>query len=320
MSELNSKARALLDATQFADEPSAADSERIHAAIAARIAVGVSAGAVALLITEATAASTVAAPAANGIVSSAVAAGTAAAPAAQAIVASSAVVAAPAVVGSGAAALGITSSAALAAKVGAWAVAVGLTGAAMGLTARQVVASRSPVPAVHQASPTASAKSGAPAALTRSATRADSDLSLSTTPSDPQPTPSVGTAPPVRVPGAGPGAPLTPGTAGAHTEEPSPSGYAPTLDAELALIRRAHTLLIEGHADEALVALDEHALRFPAGVLAEDRAAQRVLALCALGRFEAAHEEGQQFVSNHPLSPHVAAIRSSCAFVASREN
>ena len=58
MSGLNSRAQALVDAIQFADEPSAADYDRIHDAIVARIAVGVIAGTALAVGTEA-AASTV---------------------------------------------------------------------------------------------------------------------------------------------------------------------------------------------------------------------------------------------------------------------
>jgi outer membrane protein assembly factor BamD (BamD/ComL family) len=89
-----------------------------------------------------------------------------------------------------------------------------------------------------------------------------------------------------------------------------------TLEVELALMRRAHAALNDGNAEEALAALDEHARNFPSGVLAEDRAAQRVLALCALGRADLAREEGERFTADYSRSPHVAVVRGSCAFSA----
>jgi hypothetical protein len=313
MNELNSKARALVDATQFADEPSAADCERIHAAISARIAVGVAVGTVAILGTEGAAASVIATPAANAVVGGAMAgASVVAVPTLQGIVT------AGGTAGPGAAALGITSGSAIAAKVGVWVFAIGLTSGAVGLVADHVIHSRSP--AIEATASSAAPYLGTQADGTTSPARRGPDPSptpraVSSPPNDPQSAPRVQTAPSARGPGARAAAPAVGlGPAGAQVEEPSVS--TPMLDAELALVRRAHTALIEGHAEEALAALDEHASRFPDGVLAEDRAAQRIFALCALGRSGAAQEEGRRFVSSHPQSPHVAAIRGSCAFVA----
>jgi hypothetical protein len=98
------------------------------------------------------------------------------------------------------------------------------------------------------------------------------------------------------------------------------SAEASSLDAELTLIRKARSLLLEGHADEALGALDEHASRFPRGILAEERGAQRIVALCALGRTEAAVEEGRRFVAEHPRSSYGPNVQSSCAFAAAHKN
>jgi hypothetical protein len=341
MSGLSSKAQALVDAMQFADEPSAADFDRIHAAIAARIAVGAAVGAVVLLCADA-AASTVAAPVGNGVVGGAMS-GVAVVPSAQAVavaVVPSAQAVAVAVAGAGAGAVvapaasgagvwGITSTAAIAAKVAAWVVAVGLTTGAVGITAKHMVdsrpSSRTPSPSVVESlSPNAARDDVRPSAgMATSAIRAGS-----TPPMEPrvlptpQSLPDVELARPVHEPSvrATEVPAIPPRPAAAHVEESEPPGYTPALDAELALIRRARTALNDGRAEEALAALDEHARRFPKGVLAEDRAAQRVLALCALARLDAAREEGLRFVSSHPRSPHVAAIRSSCAFVAAQGN
>jgi hypothetical protein len=325
MSGLSSKARALVDATQFVDEPSAADFDRVHAAIAARIAMGAAAGAVVLLSAEA--ASAIAAPVTNGVAGSAVSAASAAsvAPSAQAIAAATSVVtgAAPAA-GGGAAALGITSTATIAAKVAAWVVAVALTGGAVGITAKHVVGSGSSLPV--EASLTNVARSpGAPVGLSTAPLRTGSGSVFERRPPTPlsgawQPAASAYAPHPAREVRARAEAPTTaPDVTGARAEEPAPSNGAATLDAELALVRRARAALNDGRPEEALAALDEHASRFPSGVLAEDRSAQRVLALCALARPDAAREEGQRFFLDYPRSPHVAAIRSSCAFAAEQK-
>jgi hypothetical protein len=315
----------LVDATQFVDEPSAADFDRVHAAIAARIAIGTVAGAVVLL--SADAASALAAPVANGVANGAVAAASAAsvAPSAQAIAAATSVVAATAPAGGGgAAALGIASTATIAAKVTAWVVAVALTGGAVGITAKHVVGSGSRSPAVVEASLLNAARSaGAPVGLPIAAIRAGSGSVSERRAPTPlsgasQPAASAYAPRPAREVRAHAEAPTTASdVTGARAEEAAPSNGAATLDAELALVRRARAALNDGRPEEALAALDEHASRFPSGVLAEDRAAQRVLALCALGRPDAAREEGQRFFLDYPRSPHVAAIRSSCAFAAS---
>jgi hypothetical protein len=321
MSGLSAKARALVDAAQFVDEPSAADFDRVRAAITARIAIGTAAGAVVLL--SADAASALAAPVANGVANGAVAAASAAsvAPSAQAIVAATSVVAgaAPAA-GGGAVALGITSTATIAAKVTAWVVAVALTGGAVGLTAKHVVGSGSPSPAVQANLPNAARGEGASVGLPTAAIRTGSaSVSERRAPALPsgasQPAASVYAPHPAREIRVHAEAPTTASDVSAGVrEDPAPSNIAATLDAELALIRRARAALNDGRPEEALAALDEHASRFPSGVLAEDRAAQRILALCALARPDAAREEGQRFFLDYPRSPHVAAIRGSCAF------
>lgn len=312
MSRLSSKARALLDEMQFVDEPSKADFDRVHAAIGARIAIGAAAGAVVLL--SADAASAIAAPVANGVANGAVSAASAASVAAGA---------AP-VAGGGTAALGITSTATIAGKMAAWAVAVALTGGAVGIAAKHVVGSRPLSPEVVETSlPNVARNGGAPVGLPIAPNRTGSEpvsaRRAPTPPASASPPAASASAPhPAREVRPRADAPTTaPDVTGAHAEEPAPSNGTATLDAELALVRRARAALNDGRPKEALAALDEHASRFPNGVLAEDRAAQRVLALCALARTDAAREEAQRFFLDYPRSPHVAAIRSSCAFTAS---
>jgi hypothetical protein len=309
MNELNSKARALVDATQFADEPTAADCERIHAAISARIAVGVAVGTVAVVSAETAAASTVAVPAAKGVVAAGGAAG--------------AIAPALGGAGGGGAAMGVTSGSALAAKVALWVLGIALTGGGVGLLANHELRSQSPLPVAEATSTSSAPHSGVRTEGTASPVLEHSDPSptprvVPPEPGDPPSTPHAQTIPSdsKRSPGTRAAAP---DPAVAEPKEPLSSTRStpstPQLDAELALLRSAHAALVEGHAEEALAALDEHASRFPDGMLAEDRAAQRILALCALGRSDAARDEGLRFVAHHPQSPHVGAVRNSCAFV-----
>jgi hypothetical protein len=91
-------------------------------------------------------------------------------------------------------------------------------------------------------------------------------------------------------------------------ERPSP------FDAEIALLRAAHTARRGGDPAGALVILQEHDARFPDGALREDCAAERIYALCALGRGDDARVLAHQFIAARPGSPHAAAVRSSCGF------
>ena len=65
--------------------------------------------------------------------------------------------------------------------------------------------------------------------------------------------------------------------------------------------------------------LDEHARVFPHGALREERSAERVLALCAIGQTNAAHEAAAAFLGQYTDSPLRARVRSSCANVAEKE-
>jgi hypothetical protein len=93
-------------------------------------------------------------------------------------------------------------------------------------------------------------------------------------------------------------------------DRPSP------LDAEIAMIRAAHVARRDGNPAGALALLRDHDARFPTGALSEDSAAERIYALCALGRIDDAHELAVQFITAHPASPHAAAIRASCGLAA----
>jgi hypothetical protein len=122
---------------------------------------------------------------------------------------------------------------------------------------------------------------------------------------------------PIPVPIASPPAPRE------HTPSSMPAspkthatrlGWAPdaTLGAETQVMRRADQALRAGDPAGALALLDEHARAFPDGVLAEERSAERVTTLCALGRLGEARAEAAHFLANHSESPLVKVVRRSC--------
>jgi hypothetical protein len=90
---------------------------------------------------------------------------------------------------------------------------------------------------------------------------------------------------------------------------------APTssVSAEIALLQDAQTALASGNASRALALLDDHARRFPTGALGEERDAERIFALCALGRAGDAHAWAGHFLAAYPRSLYAARIKSSCA-------
>ena len=92
---------------------------------------------------------------------------------------------------------------------------------------------------------------------------------------------------------------------------PSPL-MSTTLDAELRLVRGGATALAAGDASRALSLFDEHARAFPNGLLAEERAAERISALCALGRNDEGRSAATIFLRDRAGSPLAASVRASC--------
>jgi RNA polymerase sigma-70 factor (ECF subfamily) len=84
------------------------------------------------------------------------------------------------------------------------------------------------------------------------------------------------------------------------------------VEAEVLLIGEAHSALQAGDSSRALILLDEHVRRFPAGALGEERDAARIVALCSLGRIAEAHTATERFLWAFPSSPHAARVRGSC--------
>lgn len=118
-------------------------------------------------------------------------------------------------------------------------------------------------------------------------------------PAPPPPAPAVSAAP-------------ARGVASRAVRAPRPVTSAPAVADEVAILTRAYSALGHGDPAKALAELDEHADRFPDGALAEERAAQRVLALCRLGRVEEARADAARFLEKYPASPQAPRVRSSC--------
>jgi hypothetical protein len=103
-----------------------------------------------------------------------------------------------------------------------------------------------------------------------------------------------------------------PPTASAPSAAPSAVASAappPSLDEEAAFLREADGALRSGNAARTLALLDEATRRFPRGSLGPERAAERIFALCALGRVADAQRESAVFLKSHagPLGKRVAA-------------
>jgi hypothetical protein len=86
-----------------------------------------------------------------------------------------------------------------------------------------------------------------------------------------------------------------------------------SLAREVALLSRAGVELHAARPAAALEALDEHERQFPKGVLAQERAAARARALCALGRMQEAQAELERLTRAAPGSPHAARAAQACA-------
>ncbi len=93
--------------------------------------------------------------------------------------------------------------------------------------------------------------------------------------------------------------------------QPEPAGPA-TVAAEAELLRQADGAVKAGQPARALALLDEHAARFPNGILIEEREAERIVVLCALGRTDEARAAASQFLRARPHSPLGRRVRESC--------
>ncbi|MBX3207128.1 MAG: hypothetical protein KF764_18925 [Labilithrix sp.] len=98
--------------------------------------------------------------------------------------------------------------------------------------------------------------------------------------------------------------------------KPTPAPAAPasdTLEREARLLADARQARQEGEGTRALALLDEHARTFPNGWLADDRAAERIVVLCGLGRRADAIREAAVFLEGRPKGPLTRRVETSCA-------
>lgn len=82
---------------------------------------------------------------------------------------------------------------------------------------------------------------------------------------------------------------------------------------ELLLIREATRALRDHRLATARQMLEQHAMRFPAGILMQEREGLTVIALCLEGRLSEARPLRASFLANAPTSPLAARVRSACA-------
>lgn len=88
-----------------------------------------------------------------------------------------------------------------------------------------------------------------------------------------------------------------------------------SIQSEIELIRGAQKHLHRGEAGAALALLAEHARRFPGGVLAQERDASLVSALCQTGDVAGARRQAERFLQRSPQSPFAERVKQSCAKV-----
>jgi hypothetical protein len=91
-------------------------------------------------------------------------------------------------------------------------------------------------------------------------------------------------------------------TARAASSIPAPRASADGLEAERSLLDVARTALVRGDGENALHAAEEHARRFPRGILAEEREAMIIQALRLLRRDDAAEARLGKFRARFPTS------------------
>jgi hypothetical protein len=93
-------------------------------------------------------------------------------------------------------------------------------------------------------------------------------------------------------------------------EVSSESRRASRLAEESAAVVAIRKTLLSGEPNEALRMLDRARLRFPDGVLEQEREALAVRALVESGQKDAARKRGEAFLRAYPRSPHAARLRA----------
>jgi hypothetical protein len=127
--------------------------------------------------------------------------------------------------------------------------------------------------------------------------------------------PSVAPARGSREPRSVPNATLpqveTPLPAPSPTEERTNAPRAPSLVSESRGLAEVQVALSAGNVGYALQLLDQQEKAFPSGSLAQERAAARVIALCAVHRADAELAK-QRFMAAYPGSPLVRRVNAAC--------
>ncbi|WP_438042253.1 hypothetical protein [Sorangium sp. So ce128] len=293
MDELGAGERALLNALRDEDEPTDDDRRRTRAAVWARLGLaGTAATAVAVSAESAGAAGSASAGAAAHAVGPAAASMAASASTAVAQGAAITLLGAPM-------------------KIGLAALVVGLaTGAALyfptpgeapdAQRAQEEAAGAAEAPrAAHAAAPSSAPSDGTPASAEASASSKGDAPEASGAPADPSAAPPAAAA-------ARATASRTPRAAAAAKQG------SEGLDAEIALLRDAQQALQAGQFAQALSKLDEHASRYPRGVLSTEREASRAIALCRSGRAPSGRAIAARLLAKSPGSPLATRVRAAC--------
>lgn len=323
--ELSSDARALIEGARGGDEPTSADRARVRRAVMAAIAAGAGA-------------------ATAGAASSAAAASGTSAATTTTATATTATGAAGAAAGGTAAASGATAGLATSVKLAAALMVAGAVGGTVAVApwepdeastshVAQAVEARTangarPAERLDPSSlaPTPEAAESPEPEPARLETAALEPAALETGEPSPEatqpPAPSHARRAPRASPASVPPATVPPATASPATvsparepeaAEPEAAPSASSLAAEVALLRRAQAAINQGDADAALRILAEHASQHPSGVMAAEREAARVVALCRAGREAEARAASARFLRAHPQSPLRARVQSACA-------
>jgi hypothetical protein len=113
-------------------------------------------------------------------------------------------------------------------------------------------------------------------------------------------------------PKAGAGSRHAPPSAPPATNTEPALSAADSLAEETALLRLAQASLSGGEPRSALSTLREHKQRFPDGVLAQERRALSVVALCDDGQVERGRQEARAFLAKHPGSALRERVAAAC--------
>lgn len=129
--------------------------------------------------------------------------------------------------------------------------------------------------------------------------------------------PPVAIRAPASTAAARPGsAPLAATASVVGSAAPAPPHSAPVAagetEGEASLLQRARAAIDAGDGVTALDALDAHERRFPSGFLADQRQAERVVAMCTIAKVRETRESAEHFLAQRPRSQQADRIRRAC--------